>query len=244
MNPIKTFGAIALLASLSSCADNGTPGAGVTGAAPAPSVDATWLTLAPPPGDCQLDAREPVDAFIIAMSHKGIRDSAAVMAIWNDCASLAAVRQGKETFTSPVVVVTEVLHHGHEFRVPRSRSTILDQIAAALSPAGSDAFNGSVGNFAKDSGGSSAKADRKYLGMQARDENGAYFGMLSSLSNDKLSLHIGIVVALTELRGRVLEIGVFADMSGGMTVDRLVATAKDVTARILAANPEESGNQI
>src|SRR5262249_1060504 len=135
-------------------------------------------------------------------------------------------------------------NHGREFRVPLPRAAVLDQVAAALSPAGTNPFAGSVGNFAKDLGGSASRPERKYLGMQARAENRPYFVLPPPHPPNTPPFAVGIVVAVSEVRGRMLEIGVFADMAGGATIAQLVAKAKEATARLVAANPEEPVNQI
>jgi hypothetical protein len=78
------------------------------------------------------------------------------------------------------------------------------------------------------------KADNKFA-IVGQDDNGLYAAMAADVSNADQKRTIAGVLSWTVLSGRILTFNLYADYEGSQSFDALLAVAKDVTRRSVAA---------
>lgn len=260
MHPLRSFLTLAVLGVLSGCAGNADTKTEAPPTAPRPPEISTadgLLNLAPPASLCALDRSQPIDALALGVMQKYLDDAAQLLAVWRDCAALAASRAGAHDFDDPSIAIAVLTRNGRPVSMRLSRAAFLDQMGQALSllSASTDLdaaaekedkkrFDESIGRLAKSVGLDIELTRQTSLGIRAHDENAIYLGMLSAVRFGKEHEFVAAVVAVTLLNDLVVQVNVAREFDGDMTLAPLVAEAQGLLRHLAAANAETAGERI
>ena len=261
MRRFKSLAALALAAALAACAAQSDRNVAAFGTPAAQSSARTIadhrLRLTPPPDYCALDRGQLMDAMMLHLLDKAVEGAVQVLDVWRDCSALAASRRGVQDFSEPTVAITAVLLDGRPTQSPLPRATLLDQLAVAFALMKEDKalqdeleadlrrrFDGTVGRLAASLGKSAELGATTDLGVRAQDENAVYVATISRATADDEEIVLSNIVAVTEMNGLILEIAFFADHAGDAHMDRLLAEAKSIMQRLVAANNHPTWNDI
>ena len=261
MSRFKSLAALALIAGLGACAAETAGDATAFGTPAVQSAARTIadyrLRLTPPPDYCELDRSQPIDAMMLGLLDETIAGALQLLEVWRDCSALVASRRGVQDFSEPGVGITAVLQDGRPMRAPLPRVMLLDQLAVAFALMTEDEalhdeleadlrnrFDGTVGRLAAGLGHRAEFGGIADLGVKAQDENAIYLAMISRASTNGRNIVFGNIIAVTEINGLILEIAVFADHAGDPHLDRLLAEAKSIMQRLVAANNHPAWNDV
>ena len=264
MRLCKGLFALAVCGALAACAGTEVAGTGNTATYGPPAVQSAEATIAehrlrlrPPPDYCALDRAQLQDALVLHLLDKAVEGAAQVLSIWRDCAALAASRRGVRDFARPAVAVAAALEDGRPLRLPMSRQMLLDLLASTYPElADNDAlsaqideevrrrFDDTIGRFARNSGVRMEMGETTNLGFKARDANAAYLAFISRARSGDAQIVLGNIVAVTQVNGLLLQVAVFADLEDESTIDRLLAEAQAILARLVADNDRIFGTEV
>jgi len=213
------------------------------------AATARLVRLNPPPDYCALDRSQLVDAVSLHLLQKAVDGVAQLLSVWRDCSELAATRRGTVLFEEPSVAITVVVKEGEPVRTAVPRAEFLEMVAVIMPALRSDRshqeavekelrrrFDDSVGQLAKSLGQRAAMGDLTDLGVRAKDRNAVYLAMITRADSGQRDLVLDNIIAVTQVRGLVMEVAFFANRTGEASLDRLLAEAQAIMSRIVSDN--------
>jgi hypothetical protein len=199
-------------------------------------VGEAQITFTPPPGYCELDPRQALDARFVEIMGTAMGPEIRILVAFADCVQLSVWRKGLALHIQDYGMLTTVRQdERHSMREPRAavvRSLTrqlrsippdLDLEAAAVNRR-SDAADVSLGRLER-------------LGVLHADDKAVYYGLVAEvISGDGRARDAVEVGAMTLIKGKLVSYLLYGEFRGKASVDQMLGLQRSNMDRLIAGN--------
>ncbi len=200
-------------------------------------VGETQIAFTPPPGYCELDPKQALDARFVEIMGAAMGPEIRILAAFADCIQLSVWRKGLAFHIQDYGMLTTVRRdETHSMSEPRA--AVVRSLAQQLRAAAPDIdLEADAANRRSGENGEVRLGRLERLGILHADDSAVYYGLVAEVvSGDGRVREAVEVGAMTLIKGKLVSYLLYGAFRGKTSVDRMLGLQRSNMDRLIAGN--------
>ena len=200
------------------------------------TVGDAQIAFTPPPGHCELDPKQPLDARFIEVMGNAMGPDIRILVAFADCVQLSVWRKGLALHIQDYGMLTTI-RQDERHSLSEPRAAVVRSLAQQLRSVPPDLdLEAEAVNRRHDA--SDVRLGRmERLGVLHADDSAVYYGLVAEvISEDGRHRDAVEVGAMTLIKGKLLSYLLYGEFRGKTSVDQMLGLQRSNMDRLIAGN--------